>query len=359
MPRPETLARPERWTGTDDGFYRVPDPLPPGEPGDLVRVQDLPAPAGTVARRIMYHSRDARDRDRAVTGVVTHPRGPAPAGGRPVVSWGHGTTGLAAAHAPSRLGLAPLGFGVDGVAVASDYVGRGPEGEVHPYLSKFGEGNAMVDAVRAVRQLPDAHAGRRWLAAGHSQGGHAALAAAERWADHAPELELLGTVAFAPGSDFERTFGPIDEYVARVVGAMMLYGAEGEHPEIDPGRYAGPELAAVADLIRTAPLDEIIPAVALLPAAGFYAHDPLRTEPARSLLLANEVGTVRVDAPALLLAGTADYRVAPDRVRALHDRMVALGQDVELVVVEGAGHDDLVDRTADRVAAWLAARLAD
>ena len=31
----------ERFSGTVDEFYAVPDPLPPGEPGALIRVQDV------------------------------------------------------------------------------------------------------------------------------------------------------------------------------------------------------------------------------------------------------------------------------------------------------------------------------
>jgi pimeloyl-ACP methyl ester carboxylesterase len=348
----------EEFDGPLEEFYRVPDPLPPGAPGQLIRFQEVATSPAATTVRVMYHSRDAGDRDRAVTGIVTYPAGPAPDGGWPVVSWSHGTTGLASECAPSRNGQPAPGFGVDGVAVATDYVGLGPIGEIHPYLSKPSEGNAAIDAVRAARNLADAHAGPRWLSIGHSQGGHGALSAAELSPEYAPELELLGTVAFAPASDFERRFGGIDEIVSRVVGAMALYGAEGEHPDIDPARYAGPELEAVADVIRTECLDAIIGAVALLPPDTFYENDPVLTEPARSLVLANEVGTERVDAPLLLVSGTVDDRVVIDRVRSLYGRLCEIEQVTELVVVEGAGHGDVIPRTSAQVEAWLGDRLA-
>ena len=353
-----TAPPPEEFDGPVEEFYRVPDPLPPGEPGQLIRIQQVASTPHATTVRVMYHSRDARDRDRAVTGIVTYPAGPAPDGGWPVVSWSHGTTGLASQCAPSRNGHAAPAFGVEGVAVATDYVGLGPVGEIHPYLSKASEGNAAIDAVRAARNLAEAHAGTRWLSIGHSQGGHGALSAAELSPSYAPELELLGTVAFAPASDFERRFGGIDEIVSRVVGAMALYGAEGEHPDIDPARYAGPELEAVADVIRTECLDAVIGAVALLPPDTFYENDPVRTEPARSLMLANEVGTVRVDAPLLLVSGTLDDRVVIDRVRSLYGRLCEIEQVTELVVVEGANHGDVIPRTAAQVEAWLGDRLA-
>ena len=354
---PPSTAPPERFTGSVDDFYRVPDPLPEGVPGQLIRVQDVSSDAGATTVRVMYHSRDAEDADRAVTGLVTYPTAPAPDGGWPVVAWSHGTTGLGERCAPSRGGLPGPAFGVEGVVAATDYVGLGPVGEVHPYLSKASEGNAAIDSVRAARNLADAHAGERWLSVGHSQGGHAALAAAELSAGYAPELDLLGTVGLAPGSEVDKVYGGIDPIVTRVLGAMMLYGAEGEHPDFDASDYAGPELAAVADVVRSECLDVIVGAVAGLPADTFYRQDPLTTEPARSLLLANEVGTVRVDAPLLVVSGTLDDRVVIDRVRSLYGRLCELGQVTELVVVDGAGHGDIVPRTMPQVEEWLAARL--
>lgn len=353
-----TTAPVERFTGADGDFYRVPDPLPEGEPGQLIRVQEVSAEAGSTTVRVMYHSRDAGGRDRAVTGLVTYPDEAPPSGGWPVVSWSHGTTGLAPACAPSRAGGAAPAFGVEGVVVATDYVGLGPEGEIHPYLSKPSEGNAAIDAVRAARNLAEAGAGTRWVSMGHSQGGHAALSAAELSVDYAPELDLVGTVAFAPGSDLDRTFGGIDDIVTRVVGAMALYGAVGEHPDLVPEDYAGPELEAVSDVIREECLPAIIDAVVPVPADTFWEQDPLQTEPARSLLLANEVGTVRVDAPLLLVSGTADQTVVIDRVRSLYARLCDIDQLTELVAVDGATHDDVIPRTQAQVDAWVAARLA-
>jgi pimeloyl-ACP methyl ester carboxylesterase len=354
-----TAAPVERFTGSVEDFYRVPEPLPAGEPGQLIRIQDVAStPDGTTVR-VMYHSRDAEDADRAVTGTVTYPTsGRPPEGGWPVVSWSHGTTGLAPKCAPSRGPLPAPAFGVEGVVVATDYVGLGPVGEIHPYLSKFSEGYAAIDAVRAARNLAEAQAGPRWLSVGHSQGGHAALSAAELAADHAPELELLGTVAFAPGSEMDKVYGGIDPIVTRVLGAMVLYGAEGEHTGLVADDYAGRELEAVSDVVRGECLDAIVAAVAGLPAETFYEKDPLTTEPTRSLLLANEVGTVRVDAPLLVISGTLDDRVVIDRVRSLYARLCEIGQVTELVVVEGANHGDIIPRTAAQAEAWLADRLA-
>ena len=308
----------------------------------------------------MYHSRDAEDRDRAVTGIISYRTAPAPEGGWPVLSWAHGTTGLVSECAPSREGGPAPAFGVDGVHVATDYIGLGPVGEVHPYLSGPSEGNSVIDAVRAARNLADAHAGTRWLAIGHSQGGHAALFAGERADDYAPELDLLGTVALAPAAELAETYGPLDAVVARIVGVMALFGAAAEHPDIDFEDYAGPEVEAASEVIETECLDEIINAFVGIPGDTFYEADPIETEPARSIFLEeNNPGQVAADSPLFLVSGTADERVHIDRVRDLFDRLCETGQVTELLVVDGANHGDVIPKTMNEVEAWLSARLDD
>ncbi len=353
-----TATIPERFTGTVDEFYVVPQPLPPGEPGALIRVQDVSADGGFTTVRIMYHSRDAQDRDRAVTGILTYPNAQAPAAGWPVVSLAHGTTGLASPCAPSRADSAAPRFGVEGVGVATDYIGLGPVGELHPYLSRPSEAHSVIDAVRAARNLREAGAGRRWLAVGHSQGGHAALATNELAATYAPELELLGTIALAPGALFDRSYGGIDEVVVHIVGVMGLYGAASEYPEIHPDDYVSPATAAAAPVIAEQCLDEIVAAFIVIPLDGFYVHDPIETEPARSLILANDVGLVKSDAPVLLVSGTADQTVVVQRVRDLFARFCEIGQVVEYLEIEGATHGDEYQRAATQIEAWLADRLA-
>src|SRR5262249_45178865 len=159
---------------------------------------------------------------------------------------GNGTVGLSSPCALSRNGNPAPTFGVQGVGVESDYIGMGPVGETHPYLSRPSEGHSMIDGVRAARNIPEAHAGDRWLAVGHSRGGHGGLSTKELGAGSAPELPPPGPISLAPGAMFDRTYGPIDEIVARIVEVMGLYGGASEHPEIDPNDYVGPQTAATA-----------------------------------------------------------------------------------------------------------------
>ena len=347
----------EEFTGTTDEFYVVPDPLPDGAPGDLIRTQRLDEVDGRSTIRVMYHSNDASGRDRAVTGIVTHPTGPAPDDGWPVVSTAHGTTGIAARCAPSRAGAPAQDWGIDGVAVATDYVGLGPEGELHPYLSKPSEGNAVIDAVTAARQIPSAHAGRRWAAVGHSQGGHGALSAHELAAERAPELELVGTVALAPAAMLEEVYGGIDPIVTSILTMMALYGGTSEHPDLEPSDYLTAEAQAAASIFDTGCLDEITDALIPVALAGAFTADPRSTEPAASMLGANDVGSVAVDdVPVLLASGTVDDRVVIDRVHDLFARMCSAGQVTELHVIDGADHGSVIPATSELVTTWIGDR---
>jgi hypothetical protein len=348
---------PAPFTGTVDEFYEVPDPLPPGAPGDLIRVQPVGSDDTSTTVRVMYRSVDGRDRDRAVTGIVTYPDAPAPEGGWPVVAWAHGTTGLASPCAPSRTGDPAPAFGVEGVRVATDYIGLGPVGERHPYLSGPSEGHSVIDSVRAAGRLPEAGAGTRWVAAGHSQGGHAALFTNELGEAYAPELDLLGTASLAPAAVFEERFGPADQVIPHMVAVLGLYGLEAEHPDVDVDDYVSDQVAAADDVIDTGCMDEIIPALAGIPIDTFYDTDPSETEPARSAMLANDPGHVAVDAPLLLAYGTADTWVVPERVARLFEQLCDVGQATELAEIDGADHNVTAAMT-DRVAAWFAERLA-
>ena len=175
-------------------FYKPPSPLPGKGHGGLIWTRKLTGTAalkgGATNRLVLYRSTGVDGKAVAVSGTVSVPKGKAPKGGWPVITWGHGTTGIADACAPSRDSASnpahtlinyayPLlqrwlkaGYAV----VRTDYEGLGTPGE-HPYLIGRSEGYSMLDMVRAARKL-DKRLGRQVIIAGHSQGGQAALWAA-------------------------------------------------------------------------------------------------------------------------------------------------------------------------------------
>src|SRR4051794_16094566 len=69
--------------GRDDGHAH----------GTLLHAERIGAPAGARAWRVRYLSQRTDGSAAPVTGVVIAPRGPAPRGGFPVVTWGHGLVG--------------------------------------------------------------------------------------------------------------------------------------------------------------------------------------------------------------------------------------------------------------------------
>lgn len=142
------------------------------------------------------------------TSLVFTPNTPPPAGGWPIVVWAHGTTGVADTCAPSKAALADstkdlisklLAAGY--VVVAPDYEGLGTPG-IHPFLNVKSEAFSITDAVVATRNYLSQRnllTSKKWLTVGHSQGGHAALSAAQ-YASRA-QLDYKGTVAVAPASN--------------------------------------------------------------------------------------------------------------------------------------------------------------
>lgn len=349
----------EEFAGSVEEFYEAPDPLPAGRPGDLIRTQPLTAaPDGQAGLRIMYHSTDVNGDDRAVTGVVYYPTGTAPEGGWPVIASAHGTSGIAAQCAPSRIPLEPFGFGIDAVRVATDYIGLGPVGEVHSYLSAAAEGNAVVDSVAAAQHIAEANAGHRWLAIGHSQGGHAALITNEIAAERLPDEELLGTVAIAPGAQFSESYG--DDLQTRIITTMVLFGAAAENPDIDPADYLNPEAFAAAEkVVAEGCVGEVINTMAPFAASpDFYIQEPIEGGQAQEWLEDNDPAQVVSESPLLLVQGGLDLIVVPARTKALYERLCEIGQVVEMIDLPTADHATEPALAGADITQWLQDRLA-
>lgn len=235
-------------------FYTPPKPLPAGKHGGLIWARGLSGKAalrgGAGNRLMLYRSAGVDGKAVAVSGTLAIPRGKAPKGGWPVISWAHGTTGIADRCAPSRDGANALssyaypllqrwlkaGYAV----VRTDYTGLGTPGP-HPFLIGKPEGYSVLDAVRAARAL-DTRLGKRVVLAGHSQGGQAVLFAASLARRYVPDLNVRGTLALAPVSHLAEQAALLPNLKSPSglsgLAAMILRG-------IDVGR---PQLAVAAAL---------------------------------------------------------------------------------------------------------------
>ena len=191
----------------DADFYVPPTPLGDGEPGDIIRSEEIRSPvSGMRLWTVLYRSVGLDGEPMAVSGVIAAPED-AGAGPHRFISWAHGTTGLIDSTAPSQGGALTLDVDLlfryvdDGfVVVATDYDGLGTPGP-HPYLVGESEGRSVLDAARAARSFIGPQETDAVVLAGHSQGGHAALFAAELAPTYAADLPVVGTVAIAPAGD--------------------------------------------------------------------------------------------------------------------------------------------------------------
>lgn len=352
-----------------DAFYLAPVPIPGDAPGDLIWVLPIDGPpAGTVGWRVLYRSESVSGEPIAVSGVVFAPAAPA-GDDRPVLSWAHGTTGMADDCAPSLAYAAGEGFELilaQAVAalgytfVATDYEGLGTPG-VHPYLVGQSEARGVLDIVRAAEQLDGAGVGDGSPVAifGHSQGGHAALMAAEIAATYAPELTVVGTVAGAPPADvalIESGAAAAGEYLTGGFSLMIDAGYLAAYPDLpvdavvtEQGRDA---LVAVTDTCVNEALDLALgagPAIQL---------DGTRDPEWAATYAANSPGDVAPSAPVLIVHGSGDDVVPPVLSELVAADYCALGVTVQRTVYDGADHVSVVTQALAEVQGWVADRLA-
>ena len=186
-----------------------------------------------------YKMKGIKGTETQATALVFTPKTAPPAGGWPIVAWGHGTTGVIDQCAPSRMKLITTTIlGVDRsthdmidsfvkegyVVVAPDYEGLGEPGgqEMHPYLHLKSAAYSITDAVVATKSWLGNKASNKWAVAGVSQGGHAALGAAE-YAARA-NMDYKGAVALAPANNLEMLEDITEKDLANKTRAEQMMG---------------------------------------------------------------------------------------------------------------------------------------
>ena len=203
--------------GTNDDFYEVPPGTANAAPGTLLKVEErtdttlYSLPPATALSRIQYQSANFQGSPVPTSAyILWPPRVPTlPDGKYPIVVWAHGTSGRNERAAPSNAKhlishfMAPYTLALRGyVVVAPDYAGLGvgtdADGKkiVHQYAAHAAQANDIVFAVEAARTaFPELS--HKFVVMGHSQGGGAAWAVAERQARE-PVDGYLGSIAIAP-----------------------------------------------------------------------------------------------------------------------------------------------------------------
>ena len=376
-----TTGPPEFRAAPTDAFYTPPSPLPPADPGTLirsVRVTGVPGvPTGARVWRILFHSTTIYGADEAESGYVIAPASPAPAGGYPVIAWAHGTSGFAAACGPSLFTDSGGGQGpylipaldrylAAGYMVsAADYQGLGVADGVHPYLVGSSEGRAVLDAARATRQLAGVEASDTVVIYGHSQGGQSALFAAQMAPTYAPGLHVVGVVAAAPATGLSTLISVL----GTPTGAPFLpfsipaaYSWTQTYRDLPVSTVFTPAGARFAETTVTRGCsDQVGMAIVvqhLQPQDVFEAGaetDPVVVATAE----ANDPGNVATRFPMLVVQGTADQTVPPALTDAyVTTRACTIGDTVQYLHVTGATHDTVVSAAAPTIVTWMDARLA-
>lgn len=364
-----------------DAFYTPPSPLPAGEAGSVIWARPLEAsmtmalPGAARTTLVLYRSPGAAGGMVAVSGTVSIPAGEAPAGGWPVITWTHGTTGLAPICGPSRDDasgpehpyIADIQRLLDrfvraGYAiVATDYEGLGAQGQ-HPFLQGVPNARNALDMLRAAREI-EPTLGTRFAAMGHSQGGHADLFTAAEAASYLPGYRLVGNVAFAPGSHVAERLAIVRasdrNELALPYVLYVLQSFARLHPEVRLDRILTAQaIAHLPDLMdgcMTHALTQGYWSTAI--AKDQFLRDP-ELAPLLAVAAPNEPGTLRIPVPTLVVQGLGDVTVLPEHTADAVRGLCGNGSLVEYRTYPGVDHDGSMVSGADHAQAWMAARFA-
>jgi pimeloyl-ACP methyl ester carboxylesterase len=347
-------------------FYAVPDPLPDDAHGTLVRYQpvDNLDVGGATAWRMMYTSESLEGEPIVVTGTALVPAGEAPAGGRPVLTIAHGTSGIADECAPSKhpaaTELSLMGPFVEAgyLVVLTDYEGLGTPGR-HPYLVGESEGRGVLDGALAARGLPGAEAGDQLSIFGYSQGGHGALWAGQLAAEWVPDYHLVGTVAGAPATELPIIVSAAGSLPIAGFLYMIIAGFAEAYPQADPGLVLTAAGEAELPQVDQGCVADVIRHFARTPNAELLRPGLAGVEPWADLAAANDPGRVATDSPILIVHSAADDVVPPTLSEQLVRRMCSEGQVVERRVYDkGQGHGEAVPDAVSDAFDWLQQRAA-
>jgi pimeloyl-ACP methyl ester carboxylesterase len=356
-------------------FYS-PAKLPAGPHGTLIwerPFHGVAALRGATNYLVLYKQVGVDGKPVPVSGIVSIPKGKAPKRGFPVVTYAHGTTGIADSCAPSRdtgpasgaheadTGIAPLlnTWIKDGYAVVrTDYEGLGTPGP-HPYLIGHSEGYGVLDIVLAARHL-DPALSNRIVISGHSQGGQAALWAASLAPTYTPSLKLLGTLAFAPQSHTaeEASFlKTVSTPALTPLAGMILRGIDIAYPSLHVSSLLTPAGAALYPQTLTRCLSQLESTSSLggLPLNQLVSPQADLTAATKDIA-ANDPDNLRIKGSVLIEQGLADTTVLPPFDQQLYQELAKNGAKVTYHTWPGATHGGVLIAAAKDGTAFLKKR---
>jgi pimeloyl-ACP methyl ester carboxylesterase len=358
---------------------------PEGKLGQVISKEQITTTVkGAQAWRIAYISSDAAGRKTISTGSLIAPLGKAPVEGRPVIAWAHGTTGTAQNCGPSQVfdPTAPLNqyflvggtswtdYGIPSVntfiskgyvVVATDYQGLGGGGK-HQYNMPATNSLDLINSARAASSLKETGANNKVVFIGWSQGAGAVAAATTNPAyfnqkgTAADNLQLIGSVAMAPGDVAALVPKPTDEASAKKVMdavvsnftknvfdfahyAMTMWGLEAANPNLKlRDIFTEDGAKAVNDIVSNKCVH--VAASTFGYAYGDNYKSLMRDQRNNNLAWASALvdGSLRPAkpiAPMVIYWGTKDVVVVPVMNQIYQEQVCKLGGNIERVQLPG------------------------
>ncbi|MCK8503245.1 alpha/beta fold hydrolase [Myxococcus fulvus] len=365
-------------------FYRTPDSLPTSAQGDVLRHEPLTGVAALEqagSNELVLYRSDAvaGERPIAVSGIIALPKGEPPEGGWPVIAWAHGTVGVADKCAPSRdvLGSSAHWFNQaphrmlnyflsekKWAVVMTDYEGLGTEGR-HPYLLGRSQARGVLDSVVAAHKLYPGKLSKKYAIVGHSQGGQAALFSAAEAPERlrGKDLELVGVLAYAPGSAMHLTFPlavqvPEPSPEGAFIPLFLAGASEGDPEGVKLEQLLKPQALRLFAEVDTKCRTEL----SLKDSWGSFVpkgnvmSETANWPPLLAQLRAMHPGYLRIGVPVRLVQGALDARVNPAQTWVVRNELIARQASVEYVGCPVADHFGVLGDDIPGTVAWLTQR---
>jgi S-formylglutathione hydrolase FrmB len=351
------------------------------EPGAGTVVADAALPnldpavreAASWTRGMTYRSRSGIDDGNThLTGSVFVPRGNPPAGGFLVVALAPQVVGTApdcaASLSPNLLGnsatveaLLKAGY----VVFVPDYQGLGTPSDdktdynYHPYLDSTTAGYAIIDGVRAAKQLVPAATSTSWAALGSVEGGQAAWAANELVDNYGSGLDLVATASLSPLADFE---GLADAAMAgtltpeqKVVYVAYLAAVKSEHEyDVDLDDYRRGAAQQNWDALLSCQGPQRLTLAGQIPADDLRPSTPKALAALRGYLQKTTLPQGPTSAPMYVIYGGNDPVIPVGWTERALSRACQMGDVVQIAYWPDKGHQQIEPVAA---VGWLNDRL--
>ena len=231
------------------------------------------------------------------------------------------------------------------------------------YLVGKGQAQAVIDSVRAARQLPEVGGSGRYALWGYSQGGHAVAYASLMAHEYAPELDLRGIAAVAPPSDLAALILADKDSLAGNVLASFTFGSWALKYGVPLSTLMLDDTIRAIERINNNCVDDLESQLAILKArkklgSDFQPARSLETVPWNRFVAINSISGLSSRVPAMIMQGAADDIVRPQVTRNFVRNSCRNGAKLRYVELQGMGHGKSAAASAIMATNWLNDRLA-